>query len=73
MDYSLLLYSLWVPVILAVEGKRKRSLLRGYSCFRATLVIGWLAAVFFFFVKAVGNVIMRTRFDRGGCDGSRQD
>lgn len=30
MDYSLLLYSLWVPVILAVEGKCERSLLRGY-------------------------------------------
>lgn len=51
MDYSLLLYSLWVPVVLSVEGKWKRSLLRGYSCFRAHL-----SAVLF--VEAVGSVIM---------------
>jgi len=46
MDYSLLLYSLWVPVILAVEGKCKRSLLRGYSV--SDLVL-WSSAGYSFY------------------------
>lgn len=46
MDYSLLLYSLWVPVILAVEGKCKSSLLQGYSVSKLLLYGHQLAIPF---------------------------